>query len=106
MDILTRSEELLLLSVWRLQEEAYGASIREELSKKTGKDWAIGSVYGPLDRLAKQGLLTTFIGAPTQERGGRSKRCYKLTRAGVAALNHTRQITEVFWQGQQQIALQ
>ena len=106
MEILTRSEELLLLSVWRLQEEAYGASIRDELSKKTGKDWAIGSVYGPLDRLAKQGLLTTFIGAPTKERGGRSKRCYKLTKAGVAALNHTRQITEVFWQGQQQIALQ
>ena len=98
MDLLTRSEELLLLTVWRLQESAYGAAIRDQLSQKTGKDWAIGSVYGPLDRLAKHGMLLTYIGAPTSERGGRSKRCYKLTPKGVKALSHTRRVTELFWQ--------
>ncbi len=99
MDLLTRSEELLLLTVWRLQDDAYGAAIRDILTTKTGKDWAIGSVYGPLDRLARRGFLTTFVGAPTTERGGRSKRCYKLTAAGVSALSHTKQITQAFWEG-------
>ena len=97
MELLTRSEELLLLTVWRLQGDAYGASIMEMLTKNTGREWAIGSVYGPLERLAKKGLLTSFIGAPTRERGGRSKRCYKLTRDGVNALSHTRQVIDTFW---------
>lgn len=105
MELLTRSEELLLLTVWRLQEDAYGAAIRDQLTVKTGKDWAIGSVYGPLDRLAKRGLLNTFVGSPTPERGGRSKRCYKLTREGVSALTHTRQVTNMFWSDLQDFAL-
>lgn len=97
MELLTRSEELLLLTVWKLQHNAYGAAIRDSLSQKTGKEWAIGSVYGPLDRLAKRGLLNTYIGGPTAERGGRSKRCYQLTKIGVKALSHTRKTTELFW---------
>lgn len=105
MDLLTRSEELLLLTVWRLQEQAYGAAIREDISKKTGKDWAIGSVYGPLDRLARRGLLSTYIGSPTQERGGRSKRVYKLTSAGVRMLSHTRDVMDLFWKDVKDLVL-
>lgn len=97
MDLLTRSEELLLLTVWRLREDAYGAAIRDRVTRKTGKEWSIGSVYGPLDRLARKRLLTTHVGAPTPERGGRSKRCYKLTSEGIRALNYTKQVTETFW---------
>ena len=104
MNLLTRSEELLLLTVWHLQDKAYGAAIRERLSQKTGKDWAIGSVYIPLDRLAKKGLLSTHIGTPTRERGGRSTRCYKLTGQGVKALNYTKSVMDVFWQDSKQIA--
>ncbi|MEZ4703294.1 MAG: PadR family transcriptional regulator [Rhodothermales bacterium] len=105
MELLTRSEELLLLTVWNLQEEAYGAAIRELLSVRTGYEWAIGSVYGPLDRLAKQGLLTTHTGLPTPERGGRSKRCYRLTPKGVGALGHTRHVVEAFWQDARNAAI-
>lgn len=99
MDLLTRSEELLLLAVWHLQEDAYGASVRDYVSEKTGEDWSIGSVYGPLDRLARRGYLRTFTGAPTAERGGRSKRCFKLTSKAVAALNHAKQVHDVMWTG-------
>ena len=104
MELLTRSEELLLLTVWSLQDDAYGAAIRDALTQKTGREWAIGSVYGPLDRLARQGLLETYIGSPTKERGGRSKRCYSLTKAGVHALNHTKTVTELFWKDVRGIA--
>lgn len=97
MSLLSRPEELLLLAVWRLQENAYGAAIRNHLSEETAQDWSIGSVYAPLDRLARKGLVSTYQGAPTPERGGRSKRFFKLTPEGVRALNHARAIHDKMW---------
>ena len=105
MDLLSRSEELLLLAVWRLQANAYGASIRDHLSETTGEDWSIGSVYAPLNRLAGRGYLRTYMGEPTPERGGRSKRYFKLTAAGVAALNRVRAIHETMWTGLPDLAI-
>lgn len=95
--MLTRAEELILLAVWRLQEEAYGASIRTHLSDVTGEDWPIATVYTPLDRLTRKGLLRSRMGAPTGERGGRSRKLYKLTADGVRALNHARNVSEAMW---------
>lgn len=97
MTLLSRPEELLLLAVWRLQENAYGAAVRNHLSKETGQDWSIGSVYAPLDRLARKGFVRTYQGPPTPERGGRSKRFFKLTAEGVQALNHARSVHEKMW---------
>ena len=97
MTLLSRTEELLLLAVWRLQENAYGAAIRTHLTDVTGEDWSIGSVYGTLDRLARQGFVRTFMGAPTPERGGRSKRFFELTAEGVAALNRVRSVQQNMW---------
>ena len=97
MNLLSRPEELLLLAVWRLQEQAYGAAIRNHLSDVTGEDWSIGSVYAPLDRLARKGYVRTHMGAPTPERGGRSKRFFVLTPEGKAALNRVRVIHETMW---------
>ncbi len=97
MTVLTRSEELILLSVWKLQAEAYGAAIRNHLSDVTGEDWPVASVYGPLDRLAGRGFVKTRMGEPTPERGGRRKRYFKLTAKGVAALNHIRAIQDKMW---------
>ena len=99
MTLLSRSEELLLLAVWRLQDGAYGAAIRNHLTDVTDEDWSIGSVYGTLDRLARQGFVQTFMGAPTPERGGRSKRFFELTAEGVGALNSVRSVQESMWQG-------
>ena len=97
MDLLTRMEELLLLSVWRLQEEAYGLEIRQYLSEMLDKDLSVGSVYIPLKRLKKRGYLTTWDSEPTEERGGRSKRYFKLTSKGVNALQQVKTIQEESW---------
>jgi len=96
-DPLSKYEELILLAVWRLQDDAYGATIRALLEQTTGEDWSIAGVYGPLKRLARAGLVSTRTGLPTPERGGKSKRYYRLTRSGVAALNQARAVHEKMW---------
>jgi len=97
MDMLSRTEELLLLAVWKLQDEAYGAGIRDFLVERTDDDFSIGVVYSTLDRLARKGMLRTRIGDPTPERGGRAKRYFHLTEKGVAALDHTRSVADRLW---------
>lgn len=97
MDVLTRREELLLLAVFKLEEEAYGLAIRDQLNEMTGTDHSVGAVYTPLKRLARRGLLETRKGEPTEERGGRSKRFYRLTARGVRALQEVRRLTESAW---------
>ena len=99
MDLLSRSEELIMLAIWRLQKDAYGLRILEHLSETTGRDWAIGAIYVPLDRLAKRGYVTDHWGEPTPQRGGRSKRFYRLTATGVSALNELRHIQNTMWEG-------
>ncbi len=94
MKILSRAEELVLLSVWRLERDAYGVSIRKLIIDITGIDWSIGAIYVPLDRLTKWGYLETFQGGPTSERGGRSKRYFKLTNEGLTSLEHIKKVNE------------
>jgi PadR family transcriptional regulator PadR len=95
--MLTRVEELILLSVWKLQGNAYGAAIRNLLTDETGEDWPIATIYTPLDRMARKGLLASSVGNPTPERGGRSKKMYQLTAQGVRALESVRQMSETMW---------
>ena len=97
MKVLSRVEELVLLSVWRLQRNAYGVAVRKHIIESTGVDWSIGAIYVPLNRLTKWGYLEAVQGEPTPERGGRSKRYYKLTPAGVKALKHIKQVQEAMW---------
>src|SRR5262249_58958613 len=81
-------ESLLLLSVLRLGERAYGVTIRQELIQRAGKDVAVGAIYTGLDRLAKKGLVESWQGEPTAERGGRAKRFYRVTTAGLGDIKH------------------
>lgn len=97
MKLLSRTEELILLSVWKLQEKAYGLEIRQHLSELTGQDLSVGAVYVPLKRLKKRGYLTSWDSEPTDERGGRSKRFFKLTEQGVFALQQVKTIQENAW---------
>lgn len=97
MDMLSRTEELLLLAVWKLQEDAYGAGIRDYLVERTDEDFSIGVVYSTLDRLARKRLLRSSLGDPTPERGGRAKRYFHLTEQGVRSLNHTRRVANELW---------
>ncbi len=104
MAFLTRTEELILLSVWNLQHNAYGAAIRKHLAEVSGHDWSIGSIYIPLDRLAHKGYVQSFKAHPTPERGGRSKRFFTLTAEGVTALTRIKRVQDVLWGGVPPIA--
>ena len=92
-------EELLLLAVWRLQEDAYGLAIRRHIADLLGTKVSVGAVYIPLERLARRGLLATWESEPTARRGGRRKRFYKLTPTGLAALNTVKRIHDEAWSG-------
>ena len=97
MKLLSRSEELVLLAVWQLKDQAYCVPIRQCLLNTTGRDWSFGAIYDPLDRLESKGLLASSLSEPTSERGGRSKRIYSLTPRGKEALEEMRQIQEAMW---------
>ena len=79
-------EQLVLLGVLRLGDRAYGAAIREEIHERSGRNVSINAVYTTLDRLEDKGLLRSWIGDPTAERGGRRRKFFALRPAGEAAL--------------------
>ncbi len=97
MTLVSRAEELLLLAIWKLQDDSYGAMLRDYLVETTDEDWSIGVVYNTLDRLARNGLVQTSIGEPTPERGGRAKRYFHLTAEGVASLERIRSLQKLLW---------
>jgi DNA-binding PadR family transcriptional regulator len=76
-------EQVVLLTVIRLGDGAYGVTIRAEIAKCTGRQIAPGALYTTLDRLEEKGWLNSRMGDPTPERGGRAKRYYTVTAAGV-----------------------
>lgn len=106
MKLLSRPEELVLLAVWRLKENAYCVSIKKQLAQVTGESWSFGAIYDPLDRLEKKGLLESHLGDPTPKRGGKSKRIYKLTPDGRRALLEIKSISEAVWKGVSKPALE
>jgi len=78
-------EYLLLSAAARLGEEAYGAAIRQELERAAGRRCSIGALYTTLDRLESKGLVTTWMGEATAQRGGRPKRMVRVTAKGARA---------------------
>ncbi|MEQ9266352.1 MAG: helix-turn-helix transcriptional regulator [Balneolaceae bacterium] len=99
MKLLTRSEEYILLAVWKLQDNAYSIPIQEKLNEITGKEWSLGGIYMPLERLEKRGQLMSVLSESTPERGGRHKRIYKLTPAGKKALREIYEVQQTIWAG-------
>ena len=80
-------EQITMLAVLRLDEDAYGAAIQREIESQTGRVVSVNAIYTTLDRLEAKGLLRSWIGAPTQERGGRRKKHYALEPLGLAAIS-------------------
>jgi PadR family transcriptional regulator PadR len=99
MKELTMSQLILLLSVWRLEGNAYGVTIRKELARVTGRKYPYGTLYSLLDQLHKKGFVSKNVGDPTSRRGGRRKILYHVTRAGREALRTTRELQDVIWEG-------
>ena len=96
---LTKFEEQILLSIWRLGENAYGLTIYQHIMEITGKKLAIGGIYYPLERLVKKRYLDAIKGEPTNIRGGQSKRYYRLTKHGVDVLLKEKRAQDAFWKG-------
>jgi DNA-binding PadR family transcriptional regulator len=85
-------QQQVLYALLRLREKAYGVTIWQELEERTGEALAIGSVYSTLERLERKGFVSSRMGEPTPERGGRAKRYYAITGAGAAALQRSERI--------------
>jgi DNA-binding PadR family transcriptional regulator len=99
MEMLTRLEELVLISVLKLKSEAYGTSIFNHISGLTGREVTVSSVYFPLERLVRKGHLQALQGGATPKRGGMGKRYYRLTRPGLTALQESRALNLAAWRG-------
>ena len=92
-------ELMVLLAVVRLAQDAYGVPISKELLSLAGREVALGSIYAALDRLERKGFVTSLLGDPTPERGGRAKRYFRVTPTGVRALKMTRTALTKLWSG-------
>jgi len=106
MHILSRSEEIVLLAIWKLNDRAYGITIRDQVFDDTGYDWSIGAIYAPLHRLEKKALVETLKGQPLPERGGRSRVYYTVTDEGKKALQEIKRVTDSIWLGAPDLGLE
>ncbi len=99
MKLLSRQEEIVLLSIRKLEEDASGITIREHISKITGKYWSIGAIYVPLDRLIEKGYIEFYFKDIYNKKGGRKKRFYKVTSEGQEALEDFLKLQKSVWVG-------
>ena len=98
-EFLGEFEQVVLLAVARLRDTGYGVSIRQEISRCTGREVTVGSVYATLERLESKGLVRSWEGESTPRRGGRARRHFALEPKGVEALESTRGMIERLWDG-------
>ena len=85
-DLLGSLEHIVLLALVRLEANAYGMTIRREIEARTGRSISIGAVYATLERLEGKGYVTSSLGEPTAERGGRAKRLFRMEAEGERVL--------------------
>lgn len=97
--VLAEFEQMVLLAVLHVRDDAYGVTVHEELERHTDRAVSRGAVYMTLDRLEKKGLLTSSLSEPTAERGGRAKRCYSVTKTALLALRASRRTLLSLWDG-------
>jgi PadR family transcriptional regulator len=98
-DFLGEFEQMVLLSIMRLGEGAFGLAVRDELTDVAGRSPSSGSLYTTLDRMEKKGLLESSAGESSLARGGRPRRYVRLTAEGKAALRHSRSTLMALWDG-------
>jgi len=98
-DFLGEFEQMVLLSIMRLDNHAYGLAIRNELETVAGRKPSSGSLYTTLDRMEKKGFLESLAGESSQERGGRPRRYVRVTGAGKALLARSRHTLMALWDG-------
>ena len=98
-------EQIVLLAILRLADEAYGVPIRLEIERRTGRALTVGALYRTLDRLEDKGYVSSAFSDPTPERGGRSKRYFKVRPAGLHTLRASREALAAMWEGLEPLVL-
>jgi PadR family transcriptional regulator PadR len=98
-DHLGEFEHIVLLALLRLGDNAYGVTVRQEIESRTRREVSIGAIYATLDRLEVKAYVRSCLGAPTPERGGRSKRFFHVTGKGIQAMNRTHRALDRMMQG-------
>ena len=92
-------EQILLLAIIRLGDQAYGVPVRREIEERTGRALTVGALYRTLDRLEDKGFISSWFGDPIPERGGRAKRYLRVEASGIRALKRSRQEMAAMWEG-------
>ena len=90
-------EQMVLLAILHVEGEAYGVPIVEEIERRTGRTISRAAVYVTLRRLEKRGLVTSWMGEPTGERGGKARRCVRVEPEGVELVRESRRAMERMW---------
>jgi PadR family transcriptional regulator PadR len=91
-------ELMVMLALIRLEDDAYGVPISREIEQQTGREVAMGSVYATLERLEEKGFVSSYLGEPTAERGGRARRYFRATKEGLRKVRETRKALDKLWQ--------
>ena len=92
-------ELMVMLALIRIGDEAYGVPISLEIEEHSGHEVAFGSVYAALDRLQNRGFVTSTVGEPTAERGGRARKYFRMTGKGMKVVQETQQTLMRLWKG-------
>jgi PadR family transcriptional regulator, regulatory protein PadR len=90
-------EELVLLTIATLGEEAYGVSIQQDIETRCKRSISIGALHSTITRLEEKGFLKSWLGGATKERGGRSKRFYEITQVGKKAVAESKSMRDELW---------
>jgi DNA-binding PadR family transcriptional regulator len=98
-DVIGQFEQAVLLAIIRLSNDAYGRAVLNEVQRRLNRDVSAGAVYTTLERLEVKGLVSSRLAPGTALRGGRARRYFAPTAAGVQALNEARRSVETLWQG-------
>ncbi len=99
MKVLTIHEQILLLAIWRLKDNAYGVRIRQSVAEETDMVYTYGTLYSSLEQLVKKGYVSKTIGEATAERGGRRKIYYNVSKEGMTALKEAKELQNTLWNG-------
>lgn len=90
-------EELVLLTIANLSDSAYGVAILADISDRANRKLSLGALHSTLTRLEEKGYITSHLGEPTAERGGRRKRYFELTNSAITALNDMKSLRDELW---------
>ena len=99
MKDLTKVEETIMIAIWRLKDDAYGVTIKNEIKRAIKRDYLYNTLYTSLEQLFSKGYITKRYGEPTPERGGKRKIFFNLTKVGIRALREAFDKQKSVWEG-------